>query len=153
MLYLCIPLGNLQEYFFSLSNRCSLPATPIFLLFLTILDGNICTTYFIPYKFIQCIIQKIMAWFSKESCLIKNINYYRMLSNSFGNCHGLGKWAGWLDFHYIVEQLYHSSSLILSFTSFLYQLFSRLLAWTLASASPRSSQKCRILDLSPEQLN
>lgn len=174
MLYLSNPLGNLQKFFFFTLTDVHYLQFPFFLLFLTILDGNICTTYFTPYKFIQCIIQKKMAWFSKESCLIKNINYYLMLFDSSGHCHGLGKWAGWLDFYYILAHLLFFLS-----PPFLPQLFSRLLAflearrkaqapflpmkdcscfarcgpWALASASPRSFQKCRILDPSPDQLN
>lgn len=78
---------------------------PLFVFNLTIPDGNICTTYFIPSTFIQCINQKIMTQFLKERYLIENINYYSGLLPSSGNCYGLGEWAGCFHFSYLLAHL------------------------------------------------
>lgn len=81
------PFGKSAEVFFFSPADVHHLQLPRFVFNLTILDGNIFTTYFTPSKFIQCTIEKIMTRFSKEGSVIKNINDHPMcFENSSGNC-------------------------------------------------------------------
>lgn len=78
--------GKPAEAFFFSPTDVHHSQLPRFVFNLTILDGNIFTTYFTPSRFIQCTIEKIMTQFSKEGSIIKNINDRPTLfENSSGN--------------------------------------------------------------------